>query len=148
MRIFVITLSVILIITSDIYASGAFPLYDDSTILIGSNTTYTIKNKETLIELARKYDVGYNEIIAANNGIDPWIPKEGTEIVIPTRWILPEIVDEFPDIALGFGIEASSGFIHQQQRRRGLKRPRYGHFLLHPARQFLHRFVHTLCLET
>jgi L,D-transpeptidase ErfK/SrfK len=94
MRIFVITLSVILVLTSDIYASGAFPLYDDSTILIGSNTTYTIKNKETLIELARKYDVGYNEIVDANSHSDPWIPENNTGILIPTSWLLPEVLDD------------------------------------------------------
>jgi L,D-transpeptidase ErfK/SrfK len=82
MRIFVITLSVILVLTSDIYASGAFPLYDDSTILIGSNTT------------ARKYDVGYNEIVDANSHTDPWIPENNTGILIPTSWLLPKVLDD------------------------------------------------------
>jgi L,D-transpeptidase ErfK/SrfK len=104
MRIFVITLSVILVLTSDIYASGAFPLYDDSTILIGSNTTYTIKNKETLIELARKYDVGYNEIVDANSHTDPWIPENNTGILIPTSWSVKGLkyVSTYP---IGIGVQ-------------------------------------------
>lgn len=93
MRNFILTLIALLFISLDVYASGAFPI-NDSTSLIGFEEIYTIQDRETLIELARNYDIGYNEIIAANNSIDPWIPREGTEVVIPTRWLLPEILDE------------------------------------------------------
>jgi L,D-transpeptidase ErfK/SrfK len=55
--------------------------------------SHTITYKETLIELAVKYDVGYNEIIAANKKIDAWIPEKGTSIIIPTSWLLPEVTD-------------------------------------------------------
>jgi len=39
--------------------------------------TYTIRDKETLILLARAYDLGYNEITDANRDIDPWVPARG-----------------------------------------------------------------------
>lgn len=94
MKKFILTLIAILFISPAIYASGAFPISDPSMTVIGFNETYTIQENETLIELARDYDIGYNELIAANNGIDPWIPKTGAEIVIPTRWLLPEVLDE------------------------------------------------------
>lgn len=77
--------------TSHANASGAFPLNGPARQIIGANTAYTIKGKETLIELAREYNVGYNEIIAANKDVDPWIPEKGTEIILPTSWILPDI---------------------------------------------------------
>ena len=93
MNKFVLTLISLLFISPGIYASGTFPISDPSMTIIGFKDTYTIQDSETLIELARDYNVGYNEIIAANNGIDPWVPKKGTEIVIPTRWLLPEILD-------------------------------------------------------
>jgi L,D-transpeptidase ErfK/SrfK len=50
-----------------------------------------IKHDDSLIELARTYDVGYNEITAANPGVDPFIPDEGTWVTIPTAWLLPDI---------------------------------------------------------
>ncbi len=87
----ILTLVALLFIPHGVYASGAFPINDPSMTIIGFKDTHTIQDKETLIELARDYDVGYNEIIAANNGIDPWIPKKGTKIVIPTRWLLPDM---------------------------------------------------------
>jgi L,D-transpeptidase ErfK/SrfK len=56
--------------------------------------SYTIRDKETLILLARAYDVGYREIADANKHTDPWVPFKGTRIIIPTSWLLPEILDK------------------------------------------------------
>jgi len=49
----------------------------------------TSRYEDTLMDIGRKYGVGYEEIAAANPGIDPWLPGEGTHIVIPTRFVLP-----------------------------------------------------------
>ena len=51
----------------------------------------TVGADDSLIELARSYDIGYNEIIAANPGLDPFIPTEGSEIIIPGGWLLPDV---------------------------------------------------------
>ena len=45
---------------------------------------------DTLSDLARTYGLGYDEIIAANPGIDPWLPGAGTPIVLPTQYVLPD----------------------------------------------------------
>ncbi len=70
-------------------ASGAFSYSSDDTV-IGFKQIHTIKDDDTLLDLARQYDIGYNSIIAANPGIDPWIPKKDTKILIPTMWVLPD----------------------------------------------------------
>jgi L,D-transpeptidase ErfK/SrfK len=93
MRISAITLAVFLIIVSNLHASGVFPFDGSSELLSGGDMTYTISNKETLIILARTYDVGYNEIADANRQIDPWVPARGTMISIPNSWLLPETMD-------------------------------------------------------
>jgi L,D-transpeptidase ErfK/SrfK len=93
-RLFSITLAVFLIITSDIYASGVFPFDDASPLLNGGDMTYTIRKKETLLVLARVFDVGYNEIAEANRHVDPWVPDKGARIVIPNSWLLPEVLDK------------------------------------------------------
>ena len=51
----------------------------------------TVGADDSLIELARSYDIGYNEIVAANPGVDPFIPTEGTEVTIPGAWLLPDV---------------------------------------------------------
>lgn len=51
----------------------------------------TVGREDSLVELARTYDVGYNAITAANPGVDPFVPEVGTRVAIPSRWILPEV---------------------------------------------------------
>lgn len=51
-------------------------------------TTVTWKT-ENLLDIARAENLGLIEIIAANPGIDPWLPGAGTEILLPSAHILP-----------------------------------------------------------
>lgn len=57
--------------------------------VVGEASTYRVQKGDTLLDVARWYDLGYNEIVAANPGVDPWVPKPGTEIVLPTEYVLP-----------------------------------------------------------
>src|SRR5579871_5234507 len=45
---------------------------------------------DTLTDIARRFNVGYEEILRANPKVDPWLPGEGREIVVPTEFILPD----------------------------------------------------------
>lgn len=47
------------------------------------------RHADTFVDIARAYDLGYDELVAANPGVDPWLPGEGTRIVLPTQFILP-----------------------------------------------------------
>ncbi len=58
--------------------------------VLGSATTYTAKADESLIEIARKFDLGFNEITDANPDLDPFVPGTGASVTIPTSWILPD----------------------------------------------------------
>ncbi len=54
--------------------------------------THTIENEnESLIELARKFDLGYNEIVDANPGLDPFVPGAGQSVIMPLSWIMPDV---------------------------------------------------------
>jgi L,D-transpeptidase ErfK/SrfK len=57
--------------------------------VIGSVETYRVREGDTFLDIARYHDLGYNEIVEANPGVDPWVPAPGTEITLPTQWILP-----------------------------------------------------------
>jgi len=45
--------------------------------------------EDTLPDIARRFNLGYEEIVRANPGVDPWLPGAGREIVLPTRFVLP-----------------------------------------------------------
>lgn len=64
--------------------------YAESKTVLGRVKTYKVKDGETLLEIARRYDLGYNEIIDANPNVDPWMP-EGHKVIIPSQWILPDV---------------------------------------------------------
>lgn len=66
-----------------------FPLPPPGEDVIGQVQTITAKYEDTFADIGTTYDLGYLELIAANPGVDPWLPKPGTEIVLPTRFVLP-----------------------------------------------------------
>jgi L,D-transpeptidase ErfK/SrfK len=75
--------------------------------VIGQVRPYLIRKGDTLIDLARYYDLGYNEIVEANPGIDPWVPPVGATILLPTEWLLPccdyeGVVVNIPEMRLYF----------------------------------------------
>ena len=59
--------------------------------VIGSTRFYQVQPNDTFLDVARFYDLGYNEIIEANPGVDPWVPKPGQVILLPTAWVLPDV---------------------------------------------------------
>lgn len=67
---------------------------------MGEVRTYTVKNDESLIEIARGFDLGYNHIVDANPGIDPFVPGNGKVISIPAAWIMPDIPPLFKGIVV------------------------------------------------
>jgi L,D-transpeptidase ErfK/SrfK len=57
--------------------------------IIGSVGSYRIREGDTLMDVARYFDLGFNEIVEANPGVDAWIPTVGKSVVLPTSWVLP-----------------------------------------------------------
>ena len=58
--------------------------------VIGEPQIVFATDSDTLSDLARAYGLGYDEIVAANPGVDPWLPGEGTPILLPTQYVLPD----------------------------------------------------------
>lgn len=58
--------------------------------VIGEQELYRPTKGDTFFDLARFFDLGYNEIILANPDADEWLPeRSGEPIVVPTEWVLP-----------------------------------------------------------
>ena len=58
--------------------------------MIGALGHIVAAYEDTLLDIARANGLGYIEMIAANQGIDPWVPGENTPIVLPTAHFLPD----------------------------------------------------------
>lgn len=74
---------------SSIVCAATYVLPEGSDTVIGEIQYATARHEDTLLDIGRRYGVGYEEIVAANPGVDPWLPGEGTQVLIPSQFILP-----------------------------------------------------------
>ncbi|MBA2779567.1 L,D-transpeptidase family protein [Halomonas kenyensis] len=75
------------------WPKGHYPLPEQGDV-IGEDFVVTAKDEQTLLDIAREHNVGYEEIRRANPDVSVWLPGEGTEVVIPGRFILPPVARE------------------------------------------------------
>ncbi len=59
--------------------------------LFGQIRTTQAGRKDTLLDIARVYDIGQTEIVLANPDIDRWMPDDGSKVVLPSRHIFPQV---------------------------------------------------------
>ncbi len=83
--------------------------------VVGEARSHTPTRGDTFYDLARFYDLGHNEIEAANPGIDEWIPDQvGRDLRVPTEWVLPcctyeGIIINIPEMRLYYYPPRSKG---------------------------------------
>lgn len=65
-------------------------LSEDGGDVVGTIQGIVAVHEDTLIDIGRRYNVGFEEMKLANPGVDPWIPGDGTLIVVPSRFVLPD----------------------------------------------------------
>jgi L,D-transpeptidase ErfK/SrfK len=71
-------------------AGGAGAAPAEGIDYVGEQDIHLTRYEDTLPELARRYDLGFAEIVAANPGIDPWMPGDGAVVTLPLRHLLPD----------------------------------------------------------
>ena len=81
--------------------------------VVGSVQLVEAGKEDTLTDIARRFNVGYDEIVRANPKIDPWLPGEGTQIVVPSQFILPDA----PRTGLVINIPAMRVFYYPAPKR-------------------------------
>lgn len=82
--------------------------------LVGQVRTIHAEHEDTLLDIARRYHLGHDEIVIANPDIDRWLPGEGTPVLLPTRYILPDaprsgVVLNVPEMRVYFYPPARTG---------------------------------------
>ncbi len=82
---------------------------DATTDIVGVVQKTLATKEDTLTDIARRFNVGYEEIVRANPGVDPWLPGENREIVIP--------------VAVHPAQRAARGHRHQRRRHASLLLP-------------------------
>ena len=67
-----------------------FESVSSETGAVGKLQRIIARDQDTFVDIARRFGLGYDELVAANPDVDPWIPGAGTEILLPTLFVLPE----------------------------------------------------------
>jgi len=83
-------MSVSLFVLSAPAQAEVYDLPPDGNDVIGSLTTIKARADDTLLEIARRHGLGYEDIVRANPDVDTWLPGEGTDVVLPTQYVLPQ----------------------------------------------------------
>lgn len=69
--------------------SRTMPIWKGSA-LVGAVDHMSASYEDTLASIGDQHSLGYLELVHANPDIDPWLPGEGSRIILPSRFILPE----------------------------------------------------------
>ena len=56
----------------------------------GETVTITVDHDQTLLDVARRFNLGQTEIVTLNPNLDRWLIKKGTVVRLPNRRILPD----------------------------------------------------------
>ncbi len=90
---------VMLIWTLPALAGGPYTMRPPSTAtgvdpqaftVVGAFQSHRTQKGEDLLDVARRYDLGWTEIGAMYRAWDPFLPPLGVQITIPTMWIVPD----------------------------------------------------------
>jgi L,D-transpeptidase ErfK/SrfK len=71
------------------YAGAEVFELDSEGDVVGDTRSIQSSYNDTFIEIGRTHNLGFEELRMANPGVDPWLPGEGTEVILPKRFILP-----------------------------------------------------------
>jgi L,D-transpeptidase ErfK/SrfK len=58
--------------------------------VVGVTQVTRVQGDETLLDVARRFHLGYDEMQWANRDVDVWVPGDGREVVLPVAQILPD----------------------------------------------------------
>ena len=67
-----------------------FVLESPEQTVVGEPQVVFTRNSDTFSDLAREYGLGFDELVAANQGVDPWLPGKNTPVLLPTQYVLPD----------------------------------------------------------
>ncbi len=71
--------------------AASFTLPNDGSTVVGQVRIVVPTPDNTLLDVMRHFDVGYDEISSANPGVSIWTPGEFTPVVVPSQFILPPV---------------------------------------------------------
>ena len=90
------SLTLLLSVWLTVYSAQAneYLLPPDNSRVIGEQKVHQVTQGDYFQKIAEKYNVGFLALMAANPGVDPFLPEVGTNLIIPSAMLLPFIKHE------------------------------------------------------
>lgn len=66
-----------------------FRLQNPNDGVVGEAFYLKTRHEDTLLDVARHNNLGYDDMKYANQRVDMWVPGDGSEVLIPTMFVLP-----------------------------------------------------------
>ncbi|UCC55511.1 MAG: L,D-transpeptidase family protein [Gammaproteobacteria bacterium] len=82
--------TLLMCLPAGIMAADALVLPPADVDVIGQVQYMEAREGDTLLDIARRHDLGQNEILLANPAVDRWLPEPGSIVVLPNRYIIPD----------------------------------------------------------
>ncbi len=85
--LFILTIAQLVVVPS--VRAETWTLPPPGIDIFGQIRTTEANREETLLDIARRYDIGQIEILLANPNVDRWLPEDGAKVILPSRYIIP-----------------------------------------------------------
>jgi len=82
--------------------------YDPSRLtVVGKPQWHKVKAGETMLDIARNYGLGYNDVTLVYPNMDPWLPPTKRSVMVPSLFVLPptqlsQLVINIPELRIYF----------------------------------------------
>ncbi|MBK1643101.1 hypothetical protein CKO25_00205 [Thiocapsa imhoffii] len=70
--------------------AATYQLENPGDSVIGFPFYFTTRGGDTLLDVARHNNQGWDDMRQANPNVDMWLPGDGTEVLVPSFYILPD----------------------------------------------------------
>ena len=87
-----------LLLWAGLFVAGAALATDQTTYWLASERDQVFgrafyvksRHEDTLLDIARHYGFGYDDMKHANPRLDMWVPGQGVDVLVPAQFVLPQ----------------------------------------------------------
>ena len=85
----IVFLAIAFMVSTQPSSAETFFLPEGTDSVVGDIGYVQARTGETLVDIARQLNVGYDQIVLANPNLNRWIPDVGSKVTIPHQYVLP-----------------------------------------------------------
>ena len=85
-----LTLALVAAVGTPPVEAAVFQLTDPNQEVVGRAFYVKSRKEDTLLDIGRQNNMGYDDMRQANQKVDTWVPKAGSDVLVPESFVLPD----------------------------------------------------------